>query len=104
MENRLIQKNLNGQNVLDDINSYLNDTKNINKPETAEQINSAQEDTPSSKNENEIYEYIPDNRDGMDREGHNGMLLDAGIKKKISWSGLIIWSILIRMVRYWFLR
>lgn len=76
-------KNLNGQNVLDDINSYLNDTKNINKPETAEQINSAQEDTPSSKNENEIYEYIPDNRDGMDREGHNGMLLDAGIKKDI---------------------
>ena len=76
-------KNLNGQNVLDDINSYLNDTKNINKPETAEQINSAQADTPSRKNENEIYEYIPDNRDGMDREGHNGMLLDAGIKKDI---------------------
>ncbi len=73
-------KNLNGQNVLDDINSYLNDTKNINKPETAEQINSAQEDTPSSKNENEIYEYIPDNRDGMDREGQNGMLLGAGIR------------------------
>ena len=76
-------KNLNGQNVLDDINSYLNDMKNINKPETAEQINSAQEDTPSSKNENEIYEYIPDNRDGMDREDHNGILLDARIKKEI---------------------
>lgn len=76
-------KNLNGQNVLDDINSYLNDTKNINKPETVEQINSAQEDTPSSKNENEIYEYIPDNRDSMDREDNNGMLLDAGIKKDI---------------------
>lgn len=44
-------KNLNGQNVLDDINSYLNDTKNINKPETAEQINSAQKDIPSSKND-----------------------------------------------------
>lgn len=43
--------NLNEQNVLDDINSYLNDTKNINKPETAEQINSAQKDIPSSKND-----------------------------------------------------
>ncbi len=44
-------KNLNGQNVLDDINSYVNDTKNINKPEVAEQINSAQKDIPSSKND-----------------------------------------------------
>lgn len=44
-------KNLNGQNVLDDINSYVNDTKNINKPEAAEQINSAQKDIPSSKND-----------------------------------------------------
>lgn len=46
-------KNLNGQNVLDDINSYVNDTKNINKPEAAEHINSAQEDEgiPSSKND-----------------------------------------------------
>lgn len=45
------EKNLNEQNVLDDISSYVNDTKNINKPETAEQINSAQEDIPSSKND-----------------------------------------------------
>ncbi len=44
-------KNLNGQNVLDDIDSYVNDTKNINKPEVAEQINSAQEGIPSSKND-----------------------------------------------------
>lgn len=46
-------KNLNGQNVLDDINSYVNDTKNINKPEAADHINSAQEDEgiPSSKND-----------------------------------------------------
>ena len=44
-------KNLNGQNVLDDINSYVNDTKNINKPEVAEHFNSAQKDIPSSKND-----------------------------------------------------
>ena len=44
-------KNLNGQNVLDDIDSCVNDTKNINKPEAAEQINSAQKDIPSSKND-----------------------------------------------------
>lgn len=44
-------KNLNGQNVLDDINSYVNDTKNINKPEVAEHFNSAQEGIPSSKND-----------------------------------------------------
>ena len=44
-------KNLNGQNVLDDINSYVNDTKNINKPEVVDHINSAQEGTPSSKND-----------------------------------------------------
>lgn len=45
------EKNLNEQNVLDDIDSYVNDTKNINKPEAAEQINSAQKDIPSSKND-----------------------------------------------------
>ena len=45
------EKNLNEQNVLDDIDSYVNDTKNINKPEVAEQINSAQKDIPSSKND-----------------------------------------------------
>ena len=45
------EKNLNEQNVLDDIDSYVNDTKNINKPEAAEQINSAQEGIPSSKND-----------------------------------------------------
>lgn len=45
------EKNLNEQNVLDDIDSYVNDTKNINKPESAEQINSAQKDIPSSKND-----------------------------------------------------
>ncbi len=45
------EKNLNEQNVLDDIDSYVNDTKNINKPEVAEQINSAQEGIPSSKND-----------------------------------------------------
>ena len=44
-------KNLNGQNVLDDIDSYVNDTKNINKPEAAVQINLAQKDIPSSKND-----------------------------------------------------
>lgn len=47
----LDEKNLNEQNVLDDIDSYVNDTKNINKPEAAEQINSAQKDIPSSKND-----------------------------------------------------
>lgn len=45
------EKNLNEQNVLDDIDSYVNDIKNINKPEAAEQINSAQKDIPSSKND-----------------------------------------------------
>ena len=45
------EKNLNEQNVLDDIDSHVNDTKNINKPEAAEQINSAQKDIPSSKND-----------------------------------------------------
>lgn len=45
------EKNLNEQTVLDDIDSYVNDTKNINKPEAAEQINSAQKDIPSSKND-----------------------------------------------------
>lgn len=45
------EKNLNEQDVLDDIDSYVNDTKNINKPEAAEQINSAQKDIPSSKND-----------------------------------------------------
>lgn len=45
------EKNLNEQNVLDGIDSYVNDTKNINKPEAAEQINSAQKDIPSSKND-----------------------------------------------------
>lgn len=45
------EKNLNEQNVLDDINSYVNDTKNINKPEAAVQINSVQKDIPSSKND-----------------------------------------------------
>lgn len=77
------EKNLNEQNVLDDIDSYVNDTKNINKPEVAEQINSAQKDIPSSKNEDGIHEDILDNRNNMDREEHNGMLLDAGIKKDI---------------------
>lgn len=76
-------KNLNGQNVLDDINSYVNDTKNINKPEVAEQINSAQKDIPLSKNEDGIHEDILVNRNNMDREDHNDMLLDAGIKKDI---------------------
>lgn len=47
----LDEKNLNEQNVLDDIDSYVNDTKNINEPEAAEQINSAQKDIPSSKND-----------------------------------------------------
>lgn len=47
----LDEKNLNEQNVLDDIDLYVNDTKNINKPEAAEQINSAQKDIPSSKND-----------------------------------------------------
>lgn len=45
------EKNLNEQNVLDGIDSCVNDTKNINKPEAAEQINSAQKDIPSSKND-----------------------------------------------------
>ena len=45
------EKNLNEQNVLDGIDSYVNDTKNINKPEAAKQINSAQKDIPSSKND-----------------------------------------------------
>lgn len=76
-------KNLNGQNVLDDIDSYVNDTKNINKPEVAEQINSAQKDIPLSKNEDGIHEDILVNRNNMDREDHNDMLLDAGIKKDI---------------------
>ncbi len=71
-------KNINGKNVLDDINSYLNDTKNINKPEAADHINSAQESIPSSKNKD-----IPDNRNSMDREDYNGMLLDVGIKNDI---------------------
>lgn len=45
------ENNLNEQNVLDDIDSYVNDTKNINKPEVAEHFNSAQKGIPSSKND-----------------------------------------------------
>lgn len=92
------------QDAADRIKACLCDGKSfVNRQEVAEHFNSAQKDIPSSKNEDGIHEDILDNRNNMDREEHNGMLLDAGIKK-ISWSRLIIWSILIRMVRYWFLR
>lgn len=92
------------QDAADRIKACLRDGKSfVNRQEAAEHFNSAQKDISSSKNEDGIHEDILDNRNNMDREEHNGMLLDAGIKK-ISWSRLIIWSILIRMVRYWFLR
>ena len=72
------------KDAADRIKACLRDGKSfVNRQEAAEHFNSAQKDIPSSKNEDGIHEDILDNRNNMDREEHNGMLLDAGIKKDI---------------------